>query len=850
MAVPGLTFDEALLTEIAASFQLRASNIDALTALVQRLSGDFDRSKPQVMNMATGAGKTYVMAAFIEYMRRQGLRNVMIVTPGLVVQTKTVANFTQGAPKFIDGSPVPPRVVTPENYKSNPAEQTAFTEQGASNVYVFNVQQLIGPKDLDGDTTSGSKAAVARGVHKFSEYAGVLYDELKNMDDLVILADEHHLYSAKAKAFHAAIHDLEPATLVGLTASPGEKDEIIFTYPLYKAIADKNVKQPVIVYRKDGYDELGEYQQLKDAKTLLETKAGHYAVKNQEEGTSPISPVMLVVCEDIAHATRIEETLVGPDLFGDPYAVLRVDSDSMNEEKAALLDAIDTPDSPVRAVVSVNKLKEGWDCRSIAVMVTLRAMDSDILTQQTLGRGLRLPYGKYTEVEAIDTLDIVAHESFQRLLSSEKVNKSFGFDKRRHSEPVPPQPVHPMVVTPPIPDPTPDLAPAPGSTPTDPALVFPPADPQPVSPDLDKGTDTRPPLGLKELGGDGASPEDLYPEPTSLAVVELVEKFRDVSFLFPRTTYTAKNAAYPLEKLMQDEIIQVARQITDNPHAVLERLALAGDEAQGRVMAKRLTQGTIDAIALDEEAVKKQLAGAILTHRRVERSPKNMSQAKNRIAPLVYNNALATTWTVDTLHVASILLGKAIDTSVRQFLANLEPDVTLMPLTMPTRTRFELGVGKTIEPRPGEFDKYINGQFYSGWTRNLYTAASFDSNSAEHKLACDLDVSPDVEWWTRLYMADGASIDYQVGKTYYPDFVVRDREGRTWIVEGKDAGGRTNEEVKAKRDAAELALNLMASNEEMGALKVGYIIAYEDTIKEAGSWSRLITMSAAAKSAN
>ncbi|QTH60508.1 DEAD/DEAH box helicase family protein [Corynebacterium hindlerae] len=850
MAVPGLTFDEALLTEIAVSFQLRASNIQALTALVQRLSGDFDRSKPQVMNMATGAGKTYVMAAFIEYMRRQGLRNVMIVTPGLVVQTKTVANFTQGAPKFIDGSPVPPRVVTPENYKSNPADQTAFTEQGASNVYVFNVQQLIAPKDMDGDTTSGGKTAQARGIRKFSEYAGVLYDELKNMDDLVILADEHHLYSAKAKAFHAAIHDLEPAALVGLTASPGEKDEIIFTYPLYKAIADKNVKQPVIVYRKDGYDELGEYQQLKDAKTLLETKAKHYAVKNQEEGTSPISPVMLVVCEDIAHATRIEETLVGPDLFGDPYAVLRVDSDSMNEEKASLLDAIDTPDSPVRAVVSVNKLKEGWDCRSIAVLVTLRAMDSDILTQQTLGRGLRLPYGKYTEVEAIDTLDIVAHESFQRLLSSEKVNKSFGFEGRKNSEPVPPQPVVPIVVTPPNldPAPTPDPGPAPGGTVTDPALVFPPTDLQPVPPAPE--TDTRPQVGLKELYGGGAQPEDLYPEPTPLAVVELVEKFRDVSFLFPRTTYTAKNAAYPLEKLMQDEIIQVARQITDNPHAVLERLALTGDEAQGRVMAKRLTQGIIDAIALDEETVKKQLAGAILTHRRVERSPQNMSQAKNRIAPLVYNNALATTWTVDTLHVASILLGKAIDASVRQFLANLEPDVTLIPLTMPTRTRFELGVGKTIEPRPGEFDKYINGQFYSGWTRNLYTAASFDSNSAEHKLACDLDVSPDVEWWTRLYMADGASIDYQVGKTYYPDFVVRDREGRTWIVEGKDAGGRTNEEVKAKRDAAELALNLMASNEDMGALKVGYIIAYEDTIKEAGSWSRLISMSGAVKSAN
>lgn len=212
------------------------------------------------------------------------------------------------------------------------------------------------------------------------------------------------------------------------------------------------------------------------------------------------------------------------------------------------------------------------------------------------------------------------------------------------------------------------------------------------------------------------APKDFYPEPSPLAVAGLVEKFRDVSFLFPRTTYS--------------------------PQAVLERLALSGDEVRGRVMSKRLTQGTIDAVALDEEAVKKELAGSVLTHRRVERSPENMRHAKNRIAPLVYNNALATTWTVDTLHSAAILLSKAIGASVRQFLAHKEPDFTLAPLSMPPRTRFSLGVGRTIEPRPGEFDKYVNSQFYSDWTRSLYTTAPFDSNSAERKLACDLNFPP------------------------------------------------------------------------------------------------------------
>ena len=48
--------------------------------------------------------------------------------------------------------------------------------------------------------------------------------------------------------------------------------------------------------------------------------------------------------------------------------------------------------------MSVNKLKEGWDVKNIAVVVTLRAMSSEVLTQQTMGRGLRLPFGRYTDV--------------------------------------------------------------------------------------------------------------------------------------------------------------------------------------------------------------------------------------------------------------------------------------------------------------------------------------------------------------------------------------------------------------------------------------------------------------------
>ena len=83
---------------------------------------------------------------------------------------------------------------------------------------------------------------------------------------------------------------------------------------------------------------------------------------------------------------------------------------SQSSDKAlAELAAVESPDSPVRAVVSVNMLKEGWDVKNIGVIVGYRALASSTLTEQVLGRGLRLPFGSRVGVAAIDHVDLVAH---------------------------------------------------------------------------------------------------------------------------------------------------------------------------------------------------------------------------------------------------------------------------------------------------------------------------------------------------------------------------------------------------------------------------------------------------------
>src|SRR5260370_17061824 len=77
-------------------------------------------------------------------------------------------------------------------------------------------------------------------------------------------------------------------------------------------------------------------------------------------------------------------------------------------------------DGKTEIVIHVNKLKEGWDVTNLYTIVPLRASASDILTEQTLGRGLRLPYGQRTGEEAIDTLTVIAHDRFDEIIKKAK----------------------------------------------------------------------------------------------------------------------------------------------------------------------------------------------------------------------------------------------------------------------------------------------------------------------------------------------------------------------------------------------------------------------------------------------
>lgn len=836
-----VSFDSELLEAISADFDLRGPNKQALRKLVFTLDGgDYDPSVMQVLNLATGVGKTYLMAAFIEYLRRQGVGNVMIVTPGKVVQRKTVQNFTPGSSRYIKGSPVPPEVVTPQDYSAwvarvNGDARLSFGREVPVLAFVFNIQQLIAPKSDEGDTHGGTVEAARRKPRKFDENAGVLFDYLKGLDDLVVIADESHLYGASAVAFRAALEELNPALAVGLTASPDRSDEVIFKYPLYQAIADKYVKAPVLAFRKDGYGEdlASEEQQLRDAMQLREIKAAHYKTYAEQTGQPPVNAVMFVVCSDVDHATQVAALLRTPEFFGRDSAVLQVDSKHEDEATQALLEGLDSEYSPVLAVVSVNKLKEGWDVKNIAVVVTLRAMASEVLTQQTMGRGLRLPYGKYTGQWQIDQLDIISHQSFRELLEAENVLAQFGLEEAATAEGGAG-----------IRDRIEDLdGESPGRS----------GGEQSSSraagleaTESTEGDGTHPGGFGKPAGGpSGLAPtvgisdlesklqESIEPE---IVYVERTPDLAEVSYLFPVATVSAVQPPIDLSEISDRTLEDAAKRVT-TAGDVLHRKEIVA--ALGKKLRTADAESAdVDSIHVSEEEALAALVKLIVNMALVPKTPGNAAYIERYLAPKFVSFAGIDQWTVKALGSASALLQNVVSDHITATLRETKEETTIRPKKLPG-PGYSLPVGGAIHDQIEDRADFQRGRHYGPWNKSLFNAEAFDSYTGEYQLARLLNRDPHIVWWHRLHPSDQAFVYYNSKDRYFPDFVALDDEGVHWIIEGKDERGRGDAVVQAKRKAAESLVRRLIAEEAYVDQKWGYLIAHEGDTDRAESWADL-----------
>lgn len=859
-----IPFDSELIDTISDEFDLRLPNKEALRQLIFTLNGEYDPECIQVMNLATGVGKTYLMAAFIEYLRIQGVENVVIVTPGKTVQSKTVQNFMAGSVRYIDGAQVPPDVVTPQDYSAwtariNSDPRISYGREIPILAFIFNIQQLIAPNDVEGTTHGKSQDDIRRKPRKFDENAGVLFDYLRSLDDLVVIADESHLYSSSAEKFNAALKELDPAATVGLTASVLPEDHVIFRYPLYQAIQDEYVKAPVLAFRKGGYgvDQTSEEQQLRDALQLREIKQKYYDVYTEQNGLQHLNAVLFVVCADVDHASQVTELLRSPAYVGNKMAVLQVDSQHEDDVTQQMLEDIDMPESPVLVVVSVNKLKEGWDVKNISVVVTLRAMASEVLTQQTMGRGLRLPFKKYTKIRQIDQLDIIAHQSFQELLAAENILSQFGLEeavsednKNRIKEEI--QNIvesgrslnyeNDNVTTSSVNEmSSEDIVNESGGISYLGEYASHLSNPLSVQQKPNYGNDQidRSTFIIRTINDNGLD-EDYEEPPIMPIVIERNPDFADVSYLFPVTNIELKQPPIDLAEIDDKKIEEAAKRVTSTGDVLYRKEIVA-------VLGKKIKtidveSAEVDSLKIDEEDAKLALIKLVMNTQLVPTTEKTKQYVKSFFVPKFMSSVTFDKWTVKSLESAR---GQLLEL-VKSYIADVQRSIKEIPTIYPKNvimSGYTLQIGEVVYEPIDSRDQFVPRRYYSGWLKSLFKTESFDSYSGEYLLAKLLNTSPHIKWWNRLHRNMDAYIYYTSKDRYFPDFVALDDEGIYWIIEGKNEGGRDEDTVQVKRKEAEKLVRKLAAEESYAGQNWGYLIAYEDDIAKADSWDDLKTLS-------
>jgi len=415
------------------------SELTSIYKAIFRKAGNFDYDFPSFcFALATGVGKTRLLGACIYTLyKEKGCKNFFVIAPNKTIYEKFIREFDERDGKYIfEGITDLPkfRVFTGDDFnKVNTKQSTLWSEN--FNFYIFNIDKFK------------SEERVLQ-VKKINEYLGKsFYEYISNLSDLVVLMDESHKY--KTPISINAINGLKPVLGLEFTATPfktiteneksGKFENILYEYSLGAALAsDKPVlKRPQLLLRRDfNYDSLSKkdlYDVLisdgLDNHERIKAQLETYFANENVDDKNHFLPLVLIVCEDIRHAIQVEKYLKEEFLDGRyKHKIVRIHStpkdnkDLPREEKydedteVEKLLELERPSNSYEIVINVNKLGLGWDVKNVYTIIPLRAFDSQIFVEQTIGRGLRLPFGKWIENGELNMLRVAYHSNFGKVI--------------------------------------------------------------------------------------------------------------------------------------------------------------------------------------------------------------------------------------------------------------------------------------------------------------------------------------------------------------------------------------------------------------------------------------------------
>ncbi|MCE5207501.1 MAG: DEAD/DEAH box helicase family protein [Chloroflexi bacterium] len=414
-----------------------------------------------VIKMATGSGKTKVMSLLITwcYFHRlyepdsQLASNFLLIAPNIIVLDRLRTDF-DGLKIFYNDPLLPDNGYAGQNWQDD-FQMTLHIQDDVSivrktgNLFLTNIHRVYAGNEVEPSFDDDNLEDYFLGKHvvgKTNDSKVDLGTIVREIDELVVINDEaHHIHDPRL-AWFKSIEDIHNrlkqkdhflSLQIDLTATPKHTNGAIFVqtvcdYPLVEAITQNVVKHPVL-------PDLASRAKLAERQSSRYTERyADYIALGVEEWRKVYSEheklgkkaVLFIMTDDTKNCDDVSDYLVMtyPE-FKDAVLTIHTnnngeisESDSKkSKEELELLrkesNQIDSWESPYKVIVSVLMLKEGWDVRNVTTIVGLRAYaaKSNILPEQTLGRGLRR---MYLGADATEFVSVVGTDAFMDFVES------------------------------------------------------------------------------------------------------------------------------------------------------------------------------------------------------------------------------------------------------------------------------------------------------------------------------------------------------------------------------------------------------------------------------------------------
>ncbi len=419
-----------------------------------------------VVKMATGSGKTKVLTLILAWSFYHKLyepdsdlaRNFLVIAPNIIVLDRIFKDF-QGLRIFFQDPVLPENGFAGRNWRDDfqltlHLQDEVRVTRPTGNIFLTNIHRVYAGEDIPPSPEDDNsrdyflgKAPKGKTTDSKVDLAMIVRD----IDELLVLNDEAHHIHDERLAWFKSIEDIHLrlvhkgralAMQVDVTATPRHNNGALFAqtvsdYPLVEAIAQNVVKHPVLP-DAPSRAKLQEGQSIKFTEKYADYL--HLGVIEWRKAAADHAKmgkkaILFVMTDDTRNCDDVAAFLETryPDLHNAVLVIHtkkngEISEASSSKDKDALerlrqqASGIDSPDNPYKAIVSVMMLKEGWDVKNVTTIVGLRAYSakSNILPEQTLGRGLRKMYSSTVE-EYVSVIGTAAFMDFVESIQAEGV---------------------------------------------------------------------------------------------------------------------------------------------------------------------------------------------------------------------------------------------------------------------------------------------------------------------------------------------------------------------------------------------------------------------------------------------